>query len=238
MLILGIDLETSGLDPQNDCVLEVGLVEWDTDARQPVRMSGYFVQPDIEITAEQWAVITPLNGITADLVAKYGFPCLTALKRIHSSMAGADAMLAFNGDEFERLFFENWCARSSHENQNAKPIPWIDTRLDCAKPRTGSLILQCAMAGFLNPFPHRAATDVLSTLKLLSEEDMGAMIERAKIPNIIVAAMGLPFDRKDEAKNRGYWWDGDVKLWKRKIKACDLEKEQAEAGFRVAEVRS
>lgn len=94
------------------------------------------------------------------------------------------------------------------------------------------------MAGFLNPFPHRAVTDVLSMFKLLDGdgEDMYAMIESAKIPNVVVAAKGLPFDRKDEAKNRGYWWDGDVKLWKKKIKASKVALEQEEAGFRIVEV--
>jgi DNA polymerase III subunit epsilon len=232
-LILGLDLETSGLDPQEDCILEVGLVDWDIEARQPVRMKGFLVKPDREISDEKWAVITGLNGITKELVDLYGLPPAEALRSIKFAMRSALAVVAFNGDEFDRLFYLNLAGADAHA------IPWVDTRLDCAKPRQGSLILQCAMAGFLNPFPHRSVTDVLSMFKLISDdgEDFHAMIERAKIPNIIVGAVGLPFERKDEAKDRGYFWDAPARLWKKKIKACDLAKEGQESGFRVVEVK-
>ena len=46
MLLLGIDLETDGLDPKVNNILEVGAVLYDWDTKTPVQMLSEFIDPD------------------------------------------------------------------------------------------------------------------------------------------------------------------------------------------------
>ena len=44
MKILGIDFETEGLLPEKHKITEVGMCLYDTDAKAPVRISGFLVK--------------------------------------------------------------------------------------------------------------------------------------------------------------------------------------------------
>ena len=59
MKILGIDFETEGLLPEKHKITEVGMCLYDTDAKAPVRISGFLVKGGL-MTAE----ITRITGIT------------------------------------------------------------------------------------------------------------------------------------------------------------------------------
>lgn len=225
MLVLGLDFETTGLDPRQDQVTEVGLVLWDVELHMPVEIAGFLVMPHQQVPPEVEAV----NGVTNNLLERFGWHRDVALDRVHHYMRQAHAVVAFNGTDFDKLFYENWCWPAKTIDQL-----WIDTRLDVEKPLPGNLMLQAAMCGFVNPFPHRAVCDVLTMMKVLDGHDFEKIVARAKIPNVTVAALGLPFERKHEAKDRGYYWDpAPVKLWKKRMKACDVEQERREAPFRI-----
>lgn len=235
MLLLGLDLETSGLDPEKDRVLEIGLAHWDVERRRAVRQMDALVKPEIEIPEERWRELEPIHGIRREDVEKYGRESSEAIRIINQWGANADFVVAHNGTSFDKKFIDAWGKR-----EWGIPIQgwrWIDTRLDVPEPLTGSLVCIAAKNGFLNPFPHQALSDVLTMLRILDGFDIPKVIERAKIPNVLVAALGLPFERKDEAKNRGYYWAPELKQWRKAMKACDVEKERAECGFRIAEVK-
>ena len=69
MKILGFDVESTGLDPKKDSITEMGLVLYDTDAKAPVRISGFLVKGGL-ITAE----IERITGITQAMLDTYGYP--------------------------------------------------------------------------------------------------------------------------------------------------------------------
>lgn len=230
MLVLGLDFETSGLDPVHDRVLEVGLALWDTERRKPISQRDFYVRPEIEIPDHKWEEIAPITGITKADVELYGINENKALDLINGFMFKADAVVAHNGTMFDKLFYDAWKGR--HVDCTC-PRLWIDTRLDVPEPMTGALICLAAKKGFLNPFPHQALSDVLTMLRILDGYDFNAVIERAKIPNIIVQ-MNVPFSDKDHAKELGYYWEpAPLKEWRKAIKLCDLEKEQAASRFPV-----
>jgi DNA polymerase-3 subunit epsilon len=228
MKILGIDFETTGLDAQKDRITEAGLVLWDSDSKQPVRMTGCLVQTGAAISSE----IAQLTGITEDLVKNFGLPVNAVIKGIHSLASGADFMCAHNA-EFDRGFYEAECAR---QKMSWPMVPWIDTRTDLPPAayqlgKSASLKYLACDHGFTYP-AHRAVNDVLAMFEILSRYDINETIKRAQTPNVQVRAV-VSFDDKHLAKERGYYWKPELKLWIKPLKADEVDAEKIAAPFPV-----
>lgn len=229
MKILGIDYETTGLDPQKDRITEAGLVLWDSDSKQPVRITGFLVKTPAPVSAE----ITALTGITNELLATYGVEPKSALTATLGMIAQADFMCAHNGTDFDRLFLEAECARIG---TGPKTLPWIDTRTDLPvaaykRGKSASLKYMAADHGFVYP-AHRAVNDVLAMFEILAMYDIDEVIKRAQTPNVHVRAV-VSFDDKHLAKERGYFWKPDAKLWVKPLKADEVDAEKLAAPFPV-----
>lgn len=232
MKILGIDFETQGLDPQIDEVTEVGLVLFDTDEKQPVRVSGFLVANERGVTSE----ITKLTGITNAMLDSYGFTSTAALMAILSMAKSADYFCAHNGIDFDKKFLEMWCTREK------LPMPqqlWLDTKTDLPKEAYGksaSMYYMAADHGFLYD-AHRAVSDVLAMFKILDRYDISAIIERAKTPNVHVRAV-VSYDDRLLAKERGYHWKPELKLWIKPLKASEVMAEKEAAPFPVVQMET
>lgn len=229
MKILGIDFETTGLDPQKDRITEVGLVLYDVDSRQPVRVSGFLVKTPTPISAE----ITQFTGITNELLQAYGVEPKAALTAMLGFIAQADFICAHNGTDFDKLFLEAECAR---QTTGPKPLPWIDTRTDLPlaayqRGKSASLKYMACDHNFLYP-AHRAVNDVLAMFEILSRYDINETIKRAQTPNVKVRAV-VSFDDKHLAKERGYYWKPESKLWIKPLKADEVDAEKLAAPFPV-----
>jgi hypothetical protein len=97
-----------------------------------------------------------------------------------------------------------------------------------------------AYFGFLNPFPHAALFDAMTTLKVLEQFDVAQVAARAAQPWVVLRAM-VDYDNREQAKARRYYWEtlGDKKYpraWVKKVKESDVEKETAAAPFRVVQI--
>jgi len=234
MIICGKDYETTGLDPIIDRVVEVGFALWDTVARAPVFAAGFFVRPDGTITPERWAEAERVHGISMDTAIRYGFEPGDCLGKMLRYMEMADCVCAHNGNAFDKFFFDNWCVRAGVEPPEKL---WIDTRIDLGII-SNRLTYIAADHGFINPFPHRALTDVLTMLKVLDAYDVEAVVARARIPNVCLQAL-VSFDNREKAKAIGYQWRGKFKRWLKLVKLDMVEietKAAADAGFKVQQV--
>src|SRR4051812_39067608 len=100
MKILGIDFETTGLDAQKDRITEAGFVLWDSDSRQPVRITGFLVKTPIPVSEE----IAQLTGITNTMLQTYGVDPGPARAAMIALCKQADYFCAHNA-EFDRGFF-------------------------------------------------------------------------------------------------------------------------------------
>lgn len=228
MLILGLDTETQGLDAAKDRVTEWGLVLWDSETKQPIRISGFLVKVPGGVSSE----IEKLTGITNKLLDTYGVEPAQALKAILPMAEKADFICAHNA-EFDRSFYD-----AEYKRTNIAPYtrPWIDTRTDLPKEayslgKSASLKYLACDHGFVYP-AHRAVSDVLAMLEILGRYDLNTTIKRAQTPNVNVRAV-VSFDDRLQAKERGYYWKPELKLWVKPLKADEVDAEKEAAPFPV-----
>lgn len=243
MLILGLDFETTITEPvmpKEMRIIEIGAVLWDSVRKYPV----------LPITRLVWdksypfvPFITELTGLTLADLEKYGTPPKYALEKLLKLMREAEAVVAHNGKFFDKPLLEAECARHGL----AMPeLPWIDTVCDIDYPKkieTRKLDFLAPSHGFINPFAHRAMFDVLSMMKILSNYDFDYILARSKEPEIVIKALvQKPFGptaeqgkkETDQAKARGFRFDGESKSWLKRIKEVDYQMEVGACPFRIA----
>lgn len=202
MKIAVIDLETTGLDPQYDEIIEIAaaIIQVDADGRVMAveSLRTGLQQPSRPIEPH----IAKITGIDDAMVSG---------KRIcpHSVAAylgQAQACLAFNA-AFDRRHLEMlvpevgampWiCAMAD--------VPWRDLGFDGAAQN-----YLLAQAGMFNPVAHRAKDDVASLINLLAHvcrdgrTVMGHALEGAQVPSWRFEATNLPFRFRKDVRRRGY----------------------------------
>lgn len=219
MILVGVDTETTGLSPQDDRITEIGAVIWDVAAATPVSFFHRFIKQDKPLKAE----IVELTGLTDELLEKYGQPEELVLKEFQEFIGGAEFLVAQNAP-FDRGMLDAAYLR------NGLFIPdksWVDTAKDVPYPprmKNRNLVGLAAEHGFLNPFPHRAVTDVLTMLTIMSKYDIKIILENALEPKILLWAK-TTYAEKDLAKAAGFYWNSQRKMWFKSIFKRDLEEE-------------
>ena len=216
MLATFIDIETTGLDFEADRITEIGAVLADTDKWQPLQLVDHLIDIDgFKISAD----ITELTGIDNDLLKRCGIPFELAIMDVQRIIAKGEYVIAHNGTGFDRPFLEKQCAL--HTGGVFTDRPWIDSITDIPYPdtfKTRKLTYLAAEHGFLNPFAHRAVFDCLTALKIMSNYPFSEVVRLQQSPTVRVVAKNLPFSRKDEAKDLGFYWDGEKKVWFKNFK--------------------
>jgi DNA polymerase-3 subunit epsilon len=246
--LLGLDFETTGLDFEKDRITEIGAVLWDCEASAPVVIYNVLVKHEDAppITEE----ITGLTGITQTMLDEFGDRPVVAFGELNKLIGKAGAIVAHNGSGFDKPMLEAQMKRYAQLGEKDPEFfaplrsieknfewtkPWVDTCIDIDFPAhitTRKLTHLAAEHGFLNPFSHRAAFDVLTMLKVLALYPLQPVLESAALPMKTLIAR-VSYDDRDKAKSRGYRWRGESKTWVRHMKAHKAEQEKAEAGFRV-----
>lgn len=240
MLLLGLDLETGGefnIPLDRNFIIEIGMVLWDTDFAQPVELYSTLLDND-QPTSPEAAEYT---GISDELLKRHGAkPDIRVLNPVKALMNKADFIVAHNGRDFDRPLMEAFFARQSHK-MPAKN--WLDTLYDVDYPRnckSRNLTYLAGFHGILNSFPHRAVTDVLTMLTILSRYDIEAVIASAKCPRLVVKAE-VSFDNREKAKAKRFNWESPggkeglkyPKSWVRIIREDQLDALKLECDFPV-----
>jgi len=236
MLITGVDFETTGNDPEKSYITEVGIATWDTELHQPIRLTGYPVNPGVENL--EWDPEVLEKFPDAPALLKYGIPDDKAARQFFIHLQAAEMLCAHNGNKFDKKFAKKWADRHNFEFPETL---WIDTFTDLPLPRGYSRKLPYMPIDhrlYPNPFPHRAVFDVVSMFTVLDQYPLEKVLELARSPVMIVKAL-VGFNNNQLAKDRGYraeYKNGKFVMWFREMKELNIpaEMEACEAaGFQI-----
>lgn len=243
MRLLSYDFETTGLDHNTDRITEIGAVLWDVPTQKPLLIKGIFLHDDTYPALSD--DIQRITGLTDGILREFGVPPARGIGELEDLCTKHEVryLLGHNSENFDRPFLLNEIARSGICAPRLQSLPGIDTRHDlpfAVEPDSRKLKHLALDAGFINPFPHRAVFDALTTLRVLQGFPLDSVLEYQKIPFVVCRAM-VTFETKELAKARRYSWEkiGDKvypRQWIKKIKANQLEREQTEACFPVVQI--
>jgi DNA polymerase-3 subunit epsilon len=230
--VLALDVESTGLDPKKDQIVELGWALWDADVHELVVSGGALVH-GVEIPF----AIEKITGIRPEWPGTHGIPLSALLMLMAQLSYRADALVAHNAP-FDRAFLE----AAGFKRDNGL---WIDTLTDLphdGEPDSRKLRYLALDRGLVPVFPHRAQFDAILTAQLLGTFDFDAVLARAKSPNRIVRAL-VSYDDREKAKALGFRWEKlegvdrvFTKQWVKRAKECDhaaLSIAAKEAGFRI-----
>ena len=241
MKIMGIDTETTGLDVQNDLVVEFGYVLWDTDLAKPIHMVDHLVLADMD----KAKLTEDIHGITRAEFEEFGYlpqPVFSNLE-MFLGLHPVQFVVAHNGAGFDRPLMDAEYRRHSIPTRRLFEVPWLDTKTDLPwkKAPDSNRLKHCALElGFINPFPHRALFDVLTMLRVLSHFNIDEVIALSKIPFATIRAL-VSYEDRELAKKEKFLWEkaGDItypKCWIKRIRINKLEEERAKCPFKIAQL--
>jgi len=208
MILLGLDFETTGLEPKLDKVIEVGAVLYDWNEKKPIKIYSEFIEEPVP------AEITKLTGITQAMVSSFGVESDKVCEDLKVMASFADYVVAHNA-KFDKAF----CPVDVNK-------PWICTRKDIpytSDIKTRKLHYLASEHQFLNPFQHRAVFDVLTMFEVLKHYDLKEVIKRSKSPDVTLIAL-VSYAEKDLDRDAGFHWNPNHKVWEIEIKECDVKK--------------
>lgn len=235
MRILGLDVETTGLDLKKDRVLKLGAILYDTEKnRAPLFEFEWGLwhdsYPPIQPDAYQ------VHSLEQKSCAEFGLDPERVLRRLVQvcERHGVTTLLAHNGNQFDFPMLFSMCdAFATNCLSFFQKSLKIDTMTDVLYPetiQTRKLTHLAAEHGFVNPFPHSSLSDIRTMFEIFFRYPLDETLKRARSPQMTIGAM-VDFHSRDLAKARRFSWDGQ--RWIKKIKECDLDKEKKEAKFEV-----
>lgn len=222
MKICVIDLETTGLDPQHDHILEfaAAIIEVDHEGRivSVDGPHGAFNDPGRPIKKH----ICQLTGITDEMVRGKKL----SESKLASFIGKAQCCLAHNAN-FDRQHLETLVPE-------VETMPWICAMADVPWRKLGFdgraqgyLLMQ---SGLFNPVAHRATDDVESLVNLLSHHLMDGKtilahaLKGAQSDAWRFEATNAPFRFKDALRRRGYRFSYK-KVWHKLVRPDDHDDE-------------
>lgn len=229
MILLSLDFETTGLDTQNDRVIEFGAVLYSTGQKKCLDNQGMLVKTDVAITSK----ITEITGIHPTAVERFGYDQEGILDIIIEMIDNCDAVIGYNCRRFDKQVFDNWCVRNKREAHFAKT--WIDIYQDLPwRVPVGKLGHTAADHGILNLFPHSALADAQTVLAIAEKYDPQLLLDRAQSPVVIIQARQTRANN-DLVKQPPYKfrWNPTNKIWWKPVKQQDVDEIIQSAPFPI-----
>ncbi len=221
---LYLDLETTGLDREQDVLMELGLVRF-----------GYLADEILGVLDEVEAFEDPGRPIPPEVTRLTGIEdAMVAGQRIDDErvreVADQAALVVAHNASFDRPFAERrfpWLAE----------LPWACTMRDVAwreEGFEGGGLKALVMANGRFFEGHRAVEDCHAGLFLLSQRlpGSGAPVMRALRHSALrrevrIWAVNSPFETKDALRERGYRWSPGARSWWCDVAEQRLAEEEA-----------
>jgi DNA polymerase-3 subunit epsilon len=224
-----LDLETTGLDPAGDEIIEFGMVSFDftSDGRIFAVHETFsrFRDPGRRIPVEVVAV----TGITDDAVAGSSIDPA----EIEAFLGGAVVVIAHHAG-FDRRFAERFCGAFA---RMAWACSWSEIDWAAEGFIDGAKLSQLAAASSFYFDGHRAVHDCQALLEILARplphsgrRGLDVLLESARAPRWRIRAVGAPFELRGALKARGYRWDpgedGKMRAWFVDVAEASLDAER------------
>lgn len=204
---LVVDVETTGLDPQRDEIIELAMTPFSYGLDGTVFTVGESFQglrqPSEPLTPE----ITAITGITNEMVVGQVIDPAAVAK----FAASASLVIAHNA-AFDRRFLERF-----NDVFSTKAWACSLSQIDwAAEGFEGTKLAYLAQAAGFFYDRHRAMHDCLATVELLvmrlprsGVTGLCRLLDGARGVTWRIWAENAPFELKDTLKARGYRWNGD-----------------------------
>lgn len=219
-----IDLETTGLDRDEDEIIEIAmkLIQVSkTKIEQLKVVDAYesFQDPGIVITEES----TRIHGITNDMVQGHQIDWM----RVEAILNNSQLIVAHNA-RFDRSFIDKKLELSKDKIWacSVNDIDWEKRNFSSKKQE-----MLCIWHGFYYD-SHRAMIDVDALIFLLthpsyeSHHPILELIHNAKKPMCLIEATHAKYEFKNILKKRRYRWNADNKVWYTFVKNDEIDDER------------
>ena len=232
-----LDTETTGLDTAKDKIIELGFVAFEYDAGtgsiyRILHEYGGFEDPKQPLSD----IVKQVTGISDDMLQGQSLD----EEEIMEWLKQSSLIIAHNA-AFDRQMLERRLPQSTDTNWACtfNDINWQDENISSLKLDYIAYKLGYFFEG------HRAVNDAQATLHLLSKNlpdtgrlAMAELLTHAREKSRRFFAVGAPFDKKDELRERGYRWlatypytdnRGNSKkgVWSKAVPESDISDEEA-----------
>ena len=211
-----VDLETTGLDPEKDKIIEIGIIEFGIrEDFTPHLLSSYSELQDPKVLLDK--KIKEISHIDDFMLKEKNIDW----QKVSQLFATSSIVIAHNVD-FDRSFLlkiKQIKELNIHWGCSQKHIDWNKHGY-----QTSALNYLAADHGFVNPFAHRALFDCATTFRLISPY-LKELIDRSFQKETKILAYSAPFKAKDKLKEQGYRWDSKERVWNKVVFENNLEQE-------------
>lgn len=220
-----VDTETTGINPEQDAIIELGMVLFEFDPQTGVAFNALdsfdeLEDPGFTIPQESTAV----HGITDEMVKGRKIDD----DKVAAFLKDVSIVIAHNA-KFDRVFLEK-------RLPIFESLPWACSfaQIDWNGEGLGSAKLDyiAYQYGFFYD-AHRAEVDCFALLEILQKElpkskelILKSLFLSLHQKSYTLYALGSPFETKDVLKAKGYRWNGDKKCWHNTLNGDEAVEEE------------
>jgi DNA polymerase-3 subunit epsilon len=222
--LLIVDVETTGLDFDENAPIEFGAILFDVEHRSITHQFSALLPSVVPNGAEA------LNGIPNSLldtaeVRAWGITTLRCLQHLYNC---ADAILAHNAEFDRQWLLPILLSKEDELAGNWRQKPWIctlrDFRWKVPGLRSTPSVVDLALAhGVPVWHTHRALTDCIYLAEVLaSRQDLPELLLDAQTPQILYAAV-VTYEQREMVKAEGFQWQAhQQRTWTRYLREDEV----------------
>lgn len=209
-----LDVETSGLNPLENDIIEIAAILYDLLLAEPITSYAAIVSKEENLAIH-------VNGISNEL--SKNMTNLALSEQIIRHLIDRSEAIVSHSIAFDRSFING----SAYDFPDK---PWICSLEHIKWPKKTSSRTLMAIAighGVAVVSAHRAMVDCDILARLLTRVhetgvDLSKLMEQAMRPRVLVQAL-VDYEDRQLAKDANFTWDGDKKKWLKEIPEEDID---------------